>query len=364
MNINIGEKIKNYRQKKDFTQEQLAESLHISFQAISKWERGEAYPDITMIPRLAYFFNTTTDDLLCYEQIAIEEEIKDYLSRHSKMCTTDDTRGALAVMREANEKYPGNFKLMQMLCFAIGWNKNNVDEEQRKKDGEEILAVSKKIFAECTDNSIRAGAFDTICSNLKELGQKDKAIELINKELPDEGIYFTKNMMLTDFLEGDELIRHRQKNLVEFLSHCIGTMYHLAQDFEPGAKLAVYENMLKMYEVIFTDGDYHYYNLDLRLKYMDMADICLNKNDYDRVLGYIEKAKDCAVVKDTLSVPTRHTSPLVDKLEYSGVWKNHTHNNCYDLLQSLKRAKYDAICGSERFRAVMSELEKYAKDKE
>jgi len=40
--INIGEKIKNYRKKKEITQEQLADSLHISFQAISKWERGDA----------------------------------------------------------------------------------------------------------------------------------------------------------------------------------------------------------------------------------------------------------------------------------------------------------------------------------
>lgn len=52
MELIIGEKLKNLRRSKDLTQEEVATHLGISFQAISKWERGEGYPDITM---LAYY---------------------------------------------------------------------------------------------------------------------------------------------------------------------------------------------------------------------------------------------------------------------------------------------------------------------
>lgn len=53
MNFTIGETIRSLRSERAITQERLAEQLSVSAPAVSKWERGEAYPDITLIPRLA-----------------------------------------------------------------------------------------------------------------------------------------------------------------------------------------------------------------------------------------------------------------------------------------------------------------------
>ena len=55
MNITIGNKIKELRKNKGITQEQLAENIGISFQAVSKWENNIALPDITLVPALASF---------------------------------------------------------------------------------------------------------------------------------------------------------------------------------------------------------------------------------------------------------------------------------------------------------------------
>ena len=46
------------------TQEQVAERLGISPQAVSKWENDVSCPDVTMIPRIAQLFNVSTDELL------------------------------------------------------------------------------------------------------------------------------------------------------------------------------------------------------------------------------------------------------------------------------------------------------------
>ncbi len=46
--MNIGNKIKMLRKQRGITQEQLADSIGISFQAVSKWENGIALPDITL----------------------------------------------------------------------------------------------------------------------------------------------------------------------------------------------------------------------------------------------------------------------------------------------------------------------------
>ena len=56
MNIYFGENLKALRQKRNLTQEKLAEFLNVSFQTISKWERGDTYPDISMLPEIALFF--------------------------------------------------------------------------------------------------------------------------------------------------------------------------------------------------------------------------------------------------------------------------------------------------------------------
>ena len=51
--MNLGEKINELRKRHQMTQEMLAEQLSVSPQAVSKWERGVANPDLGLIPALA-----------------------------------------------------------------------------------------------------------------------------------------------------------------------------------------------------------------------------------------------------------------------------------------------------------------------
>ena len=64
MTINIGETIKHLRKEKNITQETLADFLGVTNQSISKWERGEAYPDITFLPAIASFFGTSVESVV------------------------------------------------------------------------------------------------------------------------------------------------------------------------------------------------------------------------------------------------------------------------------------------------------------
>ena len=64
MKISIGENIKRLRKQKDITQEKLAEALNVSVVAVSKWERNESYPDITLLFHLAHYFKISVDELM------------------------------------------------------------------------------------------------------------------------------------------------------------------------------------------------------------------------------------------------------------------------------------------------------------
>ena len=69
----LGEIIRDLRKKEQVTQEKLAEYLGVSFQSISRWENGLAYPDVTLIPAIARYFNVSTDILFDMEQENLSE---------------------------------------------------------------------------------------------------------------------------------------------------------------------------------------------------------------------------------------------------------------------------------------------------
>ncbi len=64
MDMTIGKRIAQYRRQKNLKQEELANALGISPQAVSKWENDQTCPDISLLPRLAKLLGVTTDELL------------------------------------------------------------------------------------------------------------------------------------------------------------------------------------------------------------------------------------------------------------------------------------------------------------
>ena len=64
MNDTIGSRIGKYRKAKAMTQEELANGMGVSSQAVSKWENDISCPDISSLPRLAKLLGVTTDAIL------------------------------------------------------------------------------------------------------------------------------------------------------------------------------------------------------------------------------------------------------------------------------------------------------------
>lgn len=80
----IGKKIRDLRKQNHVTQEQLAEVLSVSYQAVSKWENDRSTPDIDLLPIIAKYFGITMDELFDYPSektgsclCQIEEELNE-----------------------------------------------------------------------------------------------------------------------------------------------------------------------------------------------------------------------------------------------------------------------------------------------
>ncbi len=94
MEQTLGKRIAEHRKKMKMTQDQLAEKLGITAQAVSKWENDQSCPDITMLPRLAEIFGTTTDALLgCESQPVHQAEVVDDENRHNFEFSMDSNTG-------------------------------------------------------------------------------------------------------------------------------------------------------------------------------------------------------------------------------------------------------------------------------
>jgi len=79
MEQTLGKRIVQHRKRLGLTQDQLAEKLGVTAQAVSKWENDQSCPDISMLPKLADIFGITTDTLLgtAHSEPVYESEVED-----------------------------------------------------------------------------------------------------------------------------------------------------------------------------------------------------------------------------------------------------------------------------------------------
>ena len=101
-NIAVGNQILLLRKRNGFTQEELAEKLGISAQAISKWENGHTLPETALLPLLAKLLNTSIDSILM--PVIIKEGAILTFGRHQWRVLTVDGNSALIITESVIEQ--------------------------------------------------------------------------------------------------------------------------------------------------------------------------------------------------------------------------------------------------------------------
>ena len=111
----MGERLRQLRRARNLTQEEVAQSLGVSFQAISKWERCEGWPDIAMLPALARFFGVTTDTLLGMNTRAYDEANALWEQQNQQGLHAQNTE----LMRRMLRTHPGDALLLVQLSTSL-----------------------------------------------------------------------------------------------------------------------------------------------------------------------------------------------------------------------------------------------------
>ena len=121
--MHIGNKIRELRKQRGITQEQLAERIGVSFQAVSKWENNIALPDIAMVPVLATYFGVTIDELFDFRLKDIEAAVEAIVDEAVPFRESDPEKYC-SILKAGLETYPDNDVLLNNLLYGLNYSEN------------------------------------------------------------------------------------------------------------------------------------------------------------------------------------------------------------------------------------------------
>ncbi len=248
MELMIGEKLKKLRQSKDLTQEEVATHLGISFQAISKWERCEGYPDITMLPILANYYQVTVDELIGMDEISSANKLDAINLLWKENRQAGKHRENVALMRDALKSYPNNALLLIQLSASL--ERLDGTESEKREYLKESIAVQEQILRYCDDSDVRGAALFNIADAHYRYGNYEKALEYANK-LPN--LFKTRETALVRILKDDEEKNKIARSAIEPLAWLLS--YHLNAIAETENDIEYKEKAVKILDILFAQNE-------------------------------------------------------------------------------------------------------------
>lgn len=352
MEIFISENLKSYRNKKGNTQDELADFLGISKQSVSKWERGEGFPDITLLPYIASYYNVTTDELLGTSEIQKNDAIEKYMTKSHALENAGDVAADLELWETAYKEYPNEIQVLNSLMYTLS--------NDEIKNADRIISIGEKILKESSDTNYRNSAIQVLCYTYNTINDKENAMKYANMM---GSYYTTRDMLLITILKDEEAVRTCQYNiihLVELISMNTCVMIREGK-YTPAESINAYIFAINTFKLVFEKGDFGFFACRLSDLHEHIAECYVNEENIIAALDNLDEMLKYSIMVDT-QPDIKRISSMVNLTEYSyhSVSKNYMENECGLRLKQLMNKKFDILREEPRFIKIIFELEKYA----
>lgn len=376
MDIKIGEKVKQLRQRDGRKQEDLANALGVSPQAVSRWEANGGYPDMELIPAIANYFHITIDELFGYSKDR-QEKLQNILDKAEKAINAQgDMTDCVEMLRSAAEEFPSEPQVLIHLGYALrlqGWKKYGAcsyttsDSDYAHEDieynagnvywQEEIRVFEKVLNMDIspTDSDVVTMLLVTVYA---KMGYIDKAKALASKQ---NSLISSRESLLPKATEAEERDKYQGEAIIALLTElknvivnsvCTKISLFTTSD---GIKLLI--DLAHLYEGVFSDGRCGIAHSHIRELYLHAAalEARYSNKDIDLAFAYFEKGFAHKKLYDEIRCTGeyQYTAPLVAKVTFpsenfpsvsDNYWKSWIENLTAELKNRIQQDPQFAEC--------------------
>lgn len=217
----------NRRKELNLTQAQIAEYVGVSRAAVSKWEKGQSYPDITLLPKLAKFFNTSIDALLGYKPQMTKEQIKQTYLQLSKKFSEKPFEEVENEIESLLKEYYACFPfVLKMAQLYINYLTKSPD---REKTLTRIVQLCTQVKTHSEDLSLIREARVFEAMSYLQLGKAEEVLELLGSEIENpldtNNLVASAYQMLGNMQKAKEIIQvSYYQNLLQLISYATISM--------------------------------------------------------------------------------------------------------------------------------------------
>ena len=330
MQINLKDKLRSLRLQKKITQEALANHLGITPQSVGKWERGEGFPDITLLPRIAFYFDITVDELLCVDQVRVEEAIAEYERKAAVYQNNGENEKNLELWEQAYAEFPNDCRV-----------------------------IEGKLLQKTTDARQRENALQCLCYTYDGI-DKEKALYYADM---CGGFYVTREELRTTILDGEDGVESCQSYIDSLIHTAAMTALRMTSkiSFSHEEKIEAFRFAIDILERLYADGNVGFYASDLSLFYSMIASEYAQMHDSQKTLDALTDSCRYAVIEANLK-DMDYTAPMVNRLKYkkADTFKNYKGNACNLRLKALENRQFDFVREEDAFRKLIVMLEQNA----
>ena len=369
MRIQITENIKKYRIARGYTQSELALLLSVSPQAVSRWENGQAFPDITFLPLLAKYLNVTIDEIMGSEGQRSECLKKEVFER--KMANIDDE----------SERVKNELRILEIyeelahteLPYLIDYFRNLMDIKAYKR----FILNDLESRIESTQQMIRdrlriSNMRDrvTLLSNVAVFEDEENLTRWADEyQLPEYiRANFWDELLLTRYTREQNINKLSQQNQKILYEHIKNTIYYLTDSVHGDMRAQGTE---------FSDPERYKTAFDtLSLYSKQVDDIFI----FDRIIAEVRYAEALLIngrVEECLAMfalATEHllvlyqlpeesvlcgSVPVLDSVHIVIDVNNKLEKCVFNMGGYNKKPLFDKIRGDKRFIEYMELLERF-----
>ena len=346
MQLNLGIKIRELRRRDGRTQDNLAESLGVTAQAVSRWEAGRSYPDMEMIPAIANYFHVSIDELFGYHDER-EEKIRTILEKASGILTkqgftmyqgslSEDVLECVNMLRAASEEFPNEPKILLKLAQALhmwGWNKygakgylsdssgiieDDIEYNSQNVYWQEAVRAYEKLLKCDPSPEEREMAIRHITPLYCRMGEYEKAKALANDQ---NALVVCKEVLLPLATVGEEKARYQGERIMALLSNLrfaisesVATRPAVSSS-EYGREILL--SVISFYETVFADGRCGRWHWDIGNLYLTLVHYETdNGGSMENILHYFDKCFDHCKAYERIynEGEYQYSAPLVSAL--------------------------------------------------